>query len=87
MLRHQPDKLAAFAAAVAHELNEELTVILNAVHLLLDEVPREHPVRHALEQLESATSRCTGMTDGLLELTRNRGYYGSTPLRELLASD
>jgi signal transduction histidine kinase len=85
--RLQQNKLAAFAAAVAHDVNEELTVLLNAVSRLLRRVPADDPVRPALEELEGAVLRCVGITDGLLEWTRRKGGDGRVPLDHFLVSD
>ena len=87
MSRHQPERLAAFAAAVAHDLNEELTVILNAVTAVLEHTPAGHPLREHLETLERAVLRCGGITDALLALTRRKGAQATIPLHHFLLSD
>jgi hypothetical protein len=55
----------ALARAVAHELNEELTVILNSVS-------SPSPVPDHLEMVEGAALRCAVLTRRLLAYSERR---------------
>jgi two-component system, cell cycle sensor histidine kinase and response regulator CckA len=50
--------LAALAAGIAHEFNEDLTVILSSLSHALEDVRPEHPAYEHLRELQRAARRC-----------------------------
>ncbi|MGO9229906.1 MAG: hypothetical protein ACLQKA_11965 [Bryobacteraceae bacterium] len=74
MERHYKiDRATAVVAAAAHELNDELTVILNAVAESLDALPPGHPVYHGLIEAQCAAHRCAQRAEGMLCFSARRG--------------
>jgi hypothetical protein len=68
----------AVAAAAAHDLNEELTVILNSITMSIREMEPGHPVRPLLLDLQSAAQRCAWTASGLLNFTARQGVRPSS---------
>ena len=60
------DRACAVAAAAAHDLNDELTVIVNSVSCSLQTLEPGHPARSLLLEAQSAAQRCVWKTSGLL---------------------
>jgi hypothetical protein len=77
------DLACAVASAAAHELNNELTVILNCVSCSIPRLEPGHPARPDLLELQRAALRCVGKTSGLLRFGANAG---SRPVRASLES-
>jgi len=78
------DRVCAIAAAAAHGLNNELTVILNSVSNSIPTLEPGHPARPDLLDLHLAVLRCSQITAGLLEFsTTTGGRAASTPLGHL----
>jgi signal transduction histidine kinase len=69
----QNDRVSAIAAAAAHDLNDELTIILNGAHLSIEALEPGHPARHLLRDIEGAAQRCVWKTSGLLNYGARRG--------------
>lgn len=67
------EPLAALAAAVAAEFNDELTLLLNQLALLIDQAGRESPAGHGLITAQQAALRCSRITGQLLDFTRRSG--------------
>ena len=67
------DRACAVAAAAAHDLNDELTVIVNSVSSSLHTLEPGHPVRLLLLEAQSAAQRCVWKTSGLLNYSARRG--------------
>jgi signal transduction histidine kinase len=63
------DRACAVAAAAAHDLNNELTVILNSVNEALDTIHSESPARGFLLELQAAAQRCVFKASGLLNFS------------------
>lgn len=63
----------AVAAAAAHDLNDELTVILTSVTDSLRALDPHHPARPLLLDLRRAAQRCAWKASGLLNYTARRG--------------
>jgi hypothetical protein len=63
------DRACAVAAAAAHELNNELTVILNSVTGVLAVVTPDEAAHGLLLDLQAAAQRCVWMTSGLLNFS------------------
>jgi C4-dicarboxylate-specific signal transduction histidine kinase len=76
--------MAAMAASVASEFNDELTLLLNELSISLGLVGREHPARARLIAAQRAALRCTGITGTLLDFTRRNGVARPFPLKRLL---
>jgi hypothetical protein len=60
------DRTGLVAAAVAHDFNNELTVILTSVTESLRGMESDHPSRPYLLELRAAAQRCTWKASGLL---------------------
>ena len=67
------DRLSAIAAAAAHDLNDELTVILSSVTSSLRELEPGHPARDMLLDRQSAAQRCAWKASGLLNFSARHG--------------
>ena len=79
------DRVCAIAAAAAHGLNNELTVILNSVSNSIPTLEPGHPARPDLLELHLAVLRCSRIAAGLLELSAtNGGRPASAPLDHLV---
>jgi len=63
------DRVCAIAAAAAHGLNNELTVILNSVSNSIPTLEPGHPARPDLLDLHLAVLRCSRIAAGLLEFS------------------
>ena len=63
------DRAAAVAAAAAHDLNNDLTVILSAVSSVLAELPNDHPAREFALEIRAAAQRCVWKASGLLNFS------------------
>lgn len=63
------------AAAAAHDLNNELTVILNSVTQCLKTLETDSPERKLLLELEASAQRCVWKASGLLHYSA-RGRLG-----------
>lgn len=61
------------AAAVAHDLNNELTVILSSVSRSIETLEPGHPSRDLLLDLQGAAQRCAWKTSGLLNYSVREG--------------
>ena len=62
------EMMGALAGFIAHDLNNELTVILGNVGLALDSVDEDHPLHEGLIEAQRACHRCVDMTHALLSL-------------------
>jgi two-component system cell cycle sensor histidine kinase/response regulator CckA len=60
------------AGGIAHDLNNELTLILGNIELALDQLPVGYEVSDSLEHAKSAASRCADMSRRLLTASRDR---------------
>lgn len=67
------DRVCAIAAAAAHGLNNELTVILNSVSNSIPTLEPGHPARPDLLDLHLAVLRCSRIVAGLLEISTTNG--------------
>ena len=67
------DRVCAIAAAAAHGLNNELTVILNSVSNSIPTLEPGHPARADLLDVHLAVLRCSRIASGLLEFTARNG--------------
>jgi CheY-like chemotaxis protein len=62
------EMMGALAGFIAHDLNNELTVILGNVGLSLDALDPDHSLYEGLLEAQQATHRCVAMTRALLNL-------------------
>jgi signal transduction histidine kinase len=67
------DRLSTAAAAVAHDLNNELTVILTSVSNTIESLEPGHPSRDLLLDLQGAAQRCAWKASGLLNYSVRQG--------------
>jgi len=64
------ERASAVAGAAAHDLNNELTVILSSVNDALSMLDKEHSARELLLELRAAAQRCVWKASGLLNFSR-----------------
>jgi hypothetical protein len=81
------DRVCAVAAAAAHDLNEELTVILSSITHSLRRLEPGHPARPALLDLQSAAQRCAWKSSGMLNFSARKGARPSAATMEALVAD
>ncbi len=78
---NKTDRACAVTAAAAHDLNNELTVILSGVCGTLASLGPNHPSRPLLLQARNAAQRCAWKASGLLNFSARRGIM---PVRDSL---
>jgi hypothetical protein len=78
---NRTDRACAVTAAAAHDLNNELTVILSGVCSTLADLGPNHPSRQLLLQARAAAQRCAWKASGLLNFSARRGIM---PVRDSL---
>ena len=78
---NRAERACAVTAAAAHDLNNELTVILSCVCGALTELKPDHPARPLLIQARAAAQRCAFKASGLLNFSSRRGIM---PVRDSL---
>ena len=81
------DRLCVIAAAAAHDLNDELTVILSSVTSSLRALEPGHPAREMLLDLQSAAQRCAWKASGLLNFSARRGARPTAATMERLVEE
>ena len=81
------DRVCAIAAAAAHDLNDELTVILSSVTSSIRALEPGHPAREMLLDLQSAAQRCAWKASGLLNFSARRGARPSAATFERLVEE
>jgi hypothetical protein len=80
------DRASAVAAAAAHDLNDEITIILNSARLSMQLLEPGHPARLPLYDLSAATQRCVWKTTTLLNFAAQQGACPVNVPLEHLAS-
>ena len=78
---NKSQKCAAVAAAAAHELNNELTVILTGICDAISMLEPTHPARVLLVQSRAAAQRCAWHASDVLNFSSKNGVL---PVRESL---
>ena len=82
---YKNDRACAVAAAAAHDLNNELTVILSSVTTSISVLEPGHPARPLLLELRSAAQRCAWKASGLLNYGARGGARPSpAPMESLI---
>jgi hypothetical protein len=81
------DRICAVAAAAAHDLNDELTVILSSVTSSIHAVAADHPARPMLLDLQSAAQRCAWKASGLLNFSARSGARASSASLERMIEE
>jgi two-component system cell cycle sensor histidine kinase/response regulator CckA len=77
---HKVEALGRLAGSVAHDFNNELTVITGCAQLALAALPPEHPARTSTEQTIEAADRAMALTRQLLLFSRRQAPAGSLDL-------
>ena len=78
------DRASAVAAAAAHDLNDEMTIILNSAWSSLQLLEPGHPARLLLYDLSAATQRCIWKTSTMLNYTSRTGIHPvNAPLEDV----
>jgi hypothetical protein len=80
----KPDRATAILAAAAHEFNDELTVIMNAVAESLDALSPTHPMFHNLVEAQCAAHRLAQRAEGMLCFSARRGQRPAPSVVEAL---
>jgi hypothetical protein len=82
------DRASAVAAAVAHDINDEMTIILNSAWVSMQLLEPGHPARLLLHDLSAATQRCIWKTSTVLNYGARCGVHPvSAPLEHLAEGD
>jgi len=69
------DRASAGAAAAAHDINDEMTIILNSTWASLRLLEPGHPARLLLYDLSAAAQRCVWKTSAMLDFSTRHGVY------------
>ena len=78
------DRTSAVAAAAAHDLNNELTIIVNCASWAMLALEPGHPARPFLHDLQGAAQRCVWKASGLLNYTARRPVLPANAVVERL---
>jgi hypothetical protein len=74
----------AVTAAAAHEINDELTIIMGSIGAWLATTPAEDPDRDLMLGVRAAVERCAWKTTVLLDASQRRGVRPSAASVERL---
>lgn len=62
---------ARLTGEVAHDLNNELSILLNYTFVVAKRVPAEHPLTELLTEIQQAAWRVASLSEGLVRFGRN----------------
>ncbi len=66
------EAIGRLAGGIAHDFNNLLTIIGAYSHMLLMDLPAQHPVRSYAEEILAAAERASALTDRLLAFSRRQ---------------
>jgi PAS domain S-box-containing protein len=66
------EAVGQLAGGVAHDFNNLLTSIKGTTHLLLDDLPADHPLRGDIEEIQRSADRAASLTSELLAFSRRQ---------------
>jgi PAS domain S-box-containing protein len=66
------EAVGRLATGIAHDFNNLITVLMGYSDELVDEVPRESPLRKPVEEVKRAVERAAGLTQQLLAFSRRQ---------------
>jgi len=66
------EAVGQLAGGVAHDFNNLLTAILGYCNLMIEDIPKEDPLRQDLEEIKSAGERAAALTRQLLAFSRRQ---------------
>jgi hypothetical protein len=81
------DRASAVAAAAAHDINDEMTIILNSTWASLQMLEPGHPARPLLYDLSAAAHRCVWKTSTMLNFATRNGAHPTNAPFEYLARE
>jgi hypothetical protein len=81
------DRANAVAAAAAHDINDEMTIILNSAWASLKLLEPGHPARLLLCDLSAAAQRCVWKTSTMLKFSERVGGRPINVPLEQIAGD
>jgi PAS domain S-box-containing protein len=64
------ESVGRLAGGVAHDFNNLLTVILGYAQMILHDMPPEHPLRDAIDEIAKSATRASDLTRQLLTFSR-----------------
>jgi len=66
------EAVGRLAGGVAHDFNNQLTVVLGFADLILDDIPAESPIKKDLNEIINAGNRASALTRQLLAFSRKQ---------------
>jgi hypothetical protein len=81
------DRANVVAAAAAHDLHDEMTIILNSTWASMQLLEPGHPARLLLYDLNAAVQRCIWKTAAMLRFSAHRGVGPVNVPLEQIAQD
>jgi hypothetical protein len=81
------DRTCAVAAAAAHDINDELTIIVNSASESILLMEPGHPARPYIVDIESAAQRCIWKASGLLTYAARRGVRPVSATMERIVAE
>lgn len=72
------ESLGRLVGGVAHDFNNNLTVMLSASAWLLEDLAHDHPARDEVEQIHAAAERAAALTHQLLVFSRRQPQQAQT---------
>ena len=66
------EAVGQLAGGVAHDFNNLLTSIKGTTHLLLEDLPADHPLRGDIEEIQRSADRAATLTSELLAFSRRQ---------------